>query len=238
MVEYISNLIKESRCNTYMFNRTYNKVINTKSKDYNYYWTKILIQYTWIPALVLLGCAFFIESHIYHGGDYDTLSFILFGISFILYVNSKFIPTYNFSNMINPSLRTEDISNELLNEIRNEKEKRIEATNICFKWLFWIIGFLIIGALGDNIKNFFNLTSFTKILTTIVIMIIMLPALFVPQILVYYVSKFGETIAYSLKLYFYSLIYKGLFVSKYALLTAAEEVVEEKLNERKHSSCH
>lgn len=112
-----------------MFNRTYNKVINTKSKDYNYYWTKILIQYTWIPALFLLGCAFFIESHIYHGGDYDTLSFILFGI-------------------------------------------------------------------------------------------------------------FGETIAYSLKLYFYSLIYKGLFVSKYALLTAAEEVVEEKLNEQKYSSYH
>lgn len=180
----------------------------------------------------------FIENCVYPEEDYLNLSIVLFGMSIIFYISARFIPNYNFYNMINPSLKTEEVSEELLREIRSEKEKRIEATTTCFKWLFWIISFLIIGALGDNVKQFFNLTSPMKILAVIVIMIILLPVLFIPQILVYYVSKFGEAIADNMRLYLRRLIHKGLFVSKYALLTAAEIVIEDKLKEKENNSCH
>lgn len=211
------------------------ELLNEKSPDYVEYGRKIWFKYNFFAGSLVVS-ALYIALGIPFGeglnGYYRSGLIILgIGIAAWIYGNHRSRP-YSVSAMESkkPPIKKELLfNNETLKIIQKEKQKRIKMTLNCFKCCGWVFSFLIVGTIGDNIKEVFNLNSFHNYVLTLPIIIFMILLILASQTIIYYVSYGCKTVFVFCKSTLKKYVEKGLFVSNYVSLSAIEKIIQNHL---------
>lgn len=211
------------------------ELLNENSPDYVECGRKVWFKYNFFTGSLIIS-VFYIALGIALGkgiNGYYQLGLIILGVGVLawLYGNHRSRP-YSVSAMESerPPIKKEILfNNETLEIIQKEKIKRIKMTLNCFKYCGWIFSFLIIGTIGDNIKELFDLNSFHNYVLTFPIVIFIILLILASQTLIYYVSYGCKIVFVFCKSTLKKYIEKGLFVSNYVSLSVTEKIIQNHL---------
>ena len=161
-----------------------------------------------------------------------TLLLIIFSIiSFNSFFKKKniFKITADWQAMINESTYPEELE---LSQVKNQLTKNKKAVKTTIKVMGYIFSIIIIGALEDRIRNFFiyafNAYSWTGWYILIVFLLLVIFFTLWLSSLIVYIPNTISLIYNSLKNILNKFIENGLFVKDYALLYAAQKILEGK----------
>ena len=110
------------------------------------------------------------------------------------------------------------------------RQRRIKAVVFCVKLVSWLISFLIIDSIADNVRQVLNLHTVSDFIAIIEILLASLILIFALQKLIYWITigfVFLFCKAKNLVRYF---VYNGMFVSGYIILTVIDNGLTEILN--------
>lgn len=204
------------------------KFIDTDSNDYKNYTIMVMWKFQLFPFFFLLSLFFLIGSVNIHS-DFS-LGILLFLISLgCLYIGTRVKWEFSFRNMIKFE-ETTNINKKFIQEIREMRQRRIKAVVFCVKLVSWLISFLIIDSIADNVRQVLNLHTVSDFIAIIEILLASLILIFALQKLIYWITigfVFLFCKAKNLVRYF---VYNGMFVSGYIILTVIDNGLTEILN--------
>lgn len=220
-----------------------NKIVKEKSEAYSLYGHKIWFGYNGLAGTVF-AMLFFLSIYC-SSPDKSNLGATKEVIQYLFWIACGFaflgwapISKKNFvKDMIKSSVNTDDkslFSEEALQKVREEKEKRITATITTFKWCGVIISFLVLNAIGDSIRNFLGFDSINDLVKNFPIVMVIVASVLMLSSIVYYINRISTKSYRFTKEVVKALINNGLFVSNYVKLSAAEEII----NNYKQDSDH
>lgn len=202
--------------------------INTKSEDYINYTIMVLWKFQLFPFFFLLALFFIIGSYTIYG-DLSWGIFLLLLSAGCFYIGNK-KTKFSFKRMIKTEV-TCNIDPNFVQMIQGKRSQRIKAVIFCVKLIAWLISFLIIDSIADNVRGLLDLHTISDFIGITELLLASLILIFALQKIIYSVSRIIIGLIQKIKKLIRYFVYNGTFVADYIILTVIKNGLEEKLEE-------
>lgn len=204
------------------------KFIDTDSNDYKRYKEMVTLKFQFFLFFFLYSLFFLISSVI-------TPANFRFGI-FLLIISAVFFfmgnwskNKFSFEKMIRKEAAV-NIDKKFVQKIKEKRHNRIKAVILCVELVSWLISFLIIDSIADDVRQVLGLHTLSDFILVVEMLLISLVLIFALQKFIYWITTRFTFLFCKAKDWIKYFVYNGTFVSGYIVLTVVEKGLTEILN--------